>query len=128
MAAYGLDIRQVMQWSYPQLRLISTRYDARIKEERRWQLVLAAGSLGQEAFDSLWEQLGGDPIPRSAAPSAGRGGQKGQQSLPVDAQGNVIAPTGALALWELDPARASTLPFPIATRYVKENSETADGA
>lgn len=115
MAAYGLDIGQITAWTYPQLRLLDRQRRLRERQERRWQLMLAAGTLPPESFDSLWEGLGGAPLKRTAAASAPAEPQAraefGKQSHAVDADGNVVAPPGTPLLSDiaLGKARPPTL-------------------
>lgn len=97
MAAYNRDIHQVMAWSMPQLRLLARYRDARERNERRWQLTLASGSMSQEAAETLWAQLDGDDVQFVSS-----GGQTGEAtgsrsaSHAVDAQGNVRSPGAPL--------------------------------
>lgn len=102
MSAYGLDIPQILGWTFPQLLLLNRRRKERERNERRFQLMLAAGSLAPKMFDSLWQGLGGEPIdlkavetPENPTPAT-VSNKVGQQSHGVDTQGNIVAPTAPL--------------------------------
>ena len=103
MATYGLDIIQVIRWTYPQLRLLARHQRNRIREDRRWQLMLATGTLSPEMWDELWYSLGGNKLGLKSpdAPAGTSGGTShptriGQQSHGVDESGNVVAPGAPL--------------------------------
>lgn len=95
MAAYGQSIPQVMAWTLPQFKLLSRYRDLRDRNTRKWQLVLAAGMMSEEAVETLWSQLEGDDI--EFLPSGGSGSTTsstaglGKQSHAIDSKGNVIA-------------------------------------
>ena len=103
MRAYGRDIREVMAWSMPQLRLMARYRDLRERNKRKWQLTLAAGMMSEEAVETLWEALEGDDegeytrVAPSGGGSGGTGvstsstGKMGQQRHAVDSKGNVRA-------------------------------------
>mgnify|MGYP001590614074 CR=1 FL=1 len=98
MTAYGLDISEVMGWTYPQLRLLKRYRDQRINDERRWALFLASGTLAPEMFDQLWQALGGEKLDlKSQQPASSRGLNPGD----VDDEGNVIAPPGTPLLSDI---------------------------
>ena len=129
MAAYGLDIGQVMAWTFPQLRLLNRRKRERERVERRWQLMLASGSLSPEMLDSLWQSLGGEPLdldsqPEPATePSAPVGGGKSHQ---VDRHGNVVAP-GAPLLSDIAEGKAvapAIIPITVIGKHKKDGQET----
>ncbi len=95
MAAYGQSIPQVMAWTLPQFKLMARYRDIRERSERKWQLVLSAGMMSEEAVETLWAQLEGDEI--EFLPSGGSGSTTsstagiGKQSHAIDSKGNVIA-------------------------------------
>lgn len=95
MAAYGQSIPQVMAWTLPQFKLLSRYRDLRDRNTRKWQLVLSAGMMSEEAVETLWSQLEGDDI--EFLPSGGSGSTTsstaglGKQSHAIDSKGNVIA-------------------------------------
>jgi len=129
MSAYGQGIKEVLRWTFPQLRLIGRYQTERQKEERRWQLLMAAGQMSEEAFDEYWEALDGPPVEHTS-PSGGSNppassGQSGQSgpSFRVDKAGNVIAPAGTPRLGEMSEAQLSTLPFSVKTRWVNRKGE-----
>ncbi len=101
MTAYGRDIPQVMAWTMPQLRLLARYRNIRERDERKWQLVLAAGMMSQEASEMLWAQLEGDDdgeytgiVSTGITSGATAGG--GPRSHGVDSKGNVRAPGAPL--------------------------------
>ncbi len=95
MAAYGQGIPQVMAWTLPQFKLLSRYRDIRERNVRKWELVLSAGTMSEEAVETLWSQLEGDEI--EFLPSGGSGSTTsgtaglGNQSHAIDSKGNVIA-------------------------------------
>ena len=96
MASYGLDISQVLGWTFPQLLLLNRRRAQRERQGLRFQLMLAAGTLPLAAVNHLWQGLGGEPIDVVAveagtAPASSSPGKIGQQSHGVDSKGNVVA-------------------------------------
>lgn len=96
MASYGLDISQVLGWTFPQLLLLNRRRKQRERQGLRFQLMLAAGTLPLAAVNHLWQGLGGEPIDVAAveagtAPASSTPDKIGQQSHGVDSQGNVVA-------------------------------------
>lgn len=84
--------------------------------------------MSEEAFDDLWESLGGEPIAHSGSssgsPSAGRGSSS--RSLPADSQGNVIAPRGTPRLDQMTETQMRLLPFPIVVRLVDGDGNPVD--
>lgn len=107
MAAYGLDIGQVMAWTFPQLRLLNRRQRERVRVERRWQLMLSSGTLSPEMLDSLWQSLGGEPLDVESRPETPPVTAPGsQKSHPVDRGGNVLAP-GAPLLSDIAEGKAA---------------------
>ncbi len=95
MSEYGLDITQVLAWTYPQIRLMRLSQIEREKTDRLWELTLAAGTMNEELFNDLYEGLTGKeregqmlkPVeqqPQSAEMISG-------SSHGVDADGNVVA-------------------------------------
>lgn len=99
MSNYGLDISQITKWTYPQLRLLDKHRRGRERESRRWQLMVASGTLAPEMLDQLWQSVGGEALnlesqPTTTMPSAS--GKIGQQSHGVDRSGNVVAPAAPL--------------------------------
>ena len=128
MHAYGLDIPQVMTWTYPQLKLMLGYQTQRVRDEQRWQLVLAAGMMPQEGFDSLWDALGGSPVTHTSggSSSTSSSGQIGKQSHGVDAHGNVVA-RGAPLLSDIALGKAVT-PHLIPIRVIdKSEAKEEDG-
>jgi hypothetical protein len=94
MVAYGQDIPQIMVWTMPQLRLLARYRDIRERNERRWQLALASGTMSEEAAETLWEQLSDDEggeYSGVVSSDATGGTGSGHRSRPVDAKGNVVA-------------------------------------
>ncbi len=97
MAAYGLNIVQAMEWTYPQLRLLARQRRHRIRDARRWELMLVTGTLGPEMWDELWYTLGGEKLGlKSPEMDDATTYQpvKGQHS--VDEDGNVVASNAPL--------------------------------
>lgn len=125
MSAYGLDINQIMGWTFPQLLLLNRRRKQRERQERRFQLMLTSGTLPPKMFDQLWQSLGGEPIDLDAVtpaevppPVSGD-----RQAHGVDAKGNVVA-SGAPLLSDIALGKASAPPLiPITTINKKENEE-----
>ena len=127
MATYGLDIIQVIRWTYPQLRLLARHQRNRIREDRRWQLMLATGTLSPEMWDELWYSLGGNKLglksPDMPAGAAGTSHptRMGQQSHGVDEEGNVLAP-GAPLLSDIALGKA-VAPHLIPIRVIEKGAE-----
>lgn len=96
MSTYGMDISQILCWTFPQLLLLNRRRKQRERHGHRFQLMLAAGTLSPEMFDQLWQSLGGEPIdldevastPNQVVPTTT---VIGRQTHPVDSKGNVLA-------------------------------------
>ncbi len=115
MSAYGRDIKEVMEWTYPQLRLMARKRSYRDHDDRRWQLMLQTGTLDPEMWDTLWQTLGGKKIglesPERTTPAATSQPTKiGQQSHTVDAEGNIKAP-GAPLLSDIAQGKAAAPPM-----------------
>jgi hypothetical protein len=126
MAAYGLDISEVMAWTYPQLRLMRKARDQRANDERRWNLFLASGTLAPEMFDQLWQVLGGDKLnlksPDAAtAPQSYKAGE-----MTVDDEGNVVAPPGTPLLSDIATGKAMAPPL-IPITKMKIAAKESDG-
>ena len=101
MSAYGLNIMEVMEWTYPQLRLMARKRNYRDRDDRRWQLMLQTGTLDPEMWDMLWQTLGGKKIglesPERVTPvETSHPTKMGQQSHSMDADGNLLAPGAPL--------------------------------
>lgn len=126
MASYGLNIDQVMGWTFPQLRLLNKHHRGRDREARRFQLWLASGTLAPEVLDQLWQGLGGEPLDLKSVPAepqtTATPTKIGQQSHGVDAEGNVIADGPLLSDIAQGKAQAPAL-IPI-TVIKKENDGT----
>lgn len=128
MSTYGLGIGQIMAWTFPQLRLLNRLQRQRERIERRWQLMLASGSLSPEMLDSLWQSLGGEPLNIEQSPppaaesivSSTAGGTHG-----VDRQGNVLAP-GAPLLSDIAEGKA-TAPALIPITVIRKRAEKEQG-
>lgn len=124
MAAYGRDIPQIMRWTYPQLRMMRRYRESRVKDERRWELILSSGTLMPEMFDSIWQQLGGakiglkNPEPPTTGDNTGVG-----QSGGVDEEGNVVAPAGTPLLSDIALGRSVAPPLIPVTRINKSIKE-----
>ena len=94
MSEYGLDISQVLAWTYPQIRLMRINQIEREKAERMWELVLAAGSMNEELFNDLYEGLTGKERSGKMLQSAEQQPKAEMISGSahgVDADGNVVA-------------------------------------
>lgn len=136
MAAYGLDISQILEWTFPQLLLTNRRRKQRERHERRFSLMLMAGSLPPEMFDQLWQGLGGAPIdldavkeaaPASAAAPAAQPTVIGKQAHAVDRKGNVMA-SGAPLLSDIALGKAVAPPLiPITKIDKSEEKKESDG-
>lgn len=132
MSAYGLDISQILGWTFPQLLLLNRRRKQRERHERRFQLMLAAGSLSPQMFDQLWQGLGGEPIDLDAVPSAvpaeaAAPTRIGQQSHSVDAKGNILASAAPL-LSDIALGKAASPPLIRITKIDKsKENEEPDG-
>jgi hypothetical protein len=63
MSEYGLDIIQIVAWTYPQLKLLQKARDYRQKQNKLWDVIVNSGSLGEEAVDSLVEHITGKEAP-----------------------------------------------------------------
>ncbi len=132
MSTYGLDISQILGWTFPQLLLLNRRRKQRERHERRFQLMLAAGSLSSQMFDQLWQGLGGEPIDLDAVSSAvpveaAAPTHIGQQSHSVDAKGNVLASAAPL-LSDIALGKASAPPLIRITKIDKSReNEEPDG-
>ena len=133
MAAYGLDITQILGWTFPQLLLLNRRRKQRERHERRFQLMLVSGTLLPKTFDGLWQGLGGEPIDLDAVEQAATEAspaptRDGRQAHGVDAKGNVLA-LGApllsdIALGKTPAPLVLGQPFPITViGKDKENKE-----
>ncbi len=109
MSAYGLNVDEVLDWTLPQIRLLSEQRSLRVMDERRWELMLSTGTLPPEMWDQLWWTVGGEKLgltsPEPAAESTVPSGKIGQQNHSVDAEGNVLAP-GAPLLSDIALGRA----------------------
>ena len=131
MSAYGLDITQIMGWTFPQLLLLNRQRKQRERQERRFQLMLVSGTLPPPMFNQLWQSLGGEPIdldavtpPETPAPVSASGDR---QAHGVDAKGNVVAP-GAPLLSDIALGKAAAPPLiPITTVGKKKENEELDG-
>ena len=125
MSTYGLDIVQVMEWTYPQLRLLSKQRRGRLRDDRRWELMLMTGTLSPEMWDELWYTLGGVKLGLKSpeAPDAtAYQPAKGQHG--VDEDGNVVAP-GAALLSDIALGKAAAPPLiPIQMIDKGGNKET----
>ena len=102
-----------MSWTYPQLRLMGQHRRYRVRDNRRWELMLATGTLNPEMWDELWHSLGGEKLGLKSpeeSPVAPTGGGPGQRSHGVDAKGNVVAP-GAPLLSDIALGKASAPPL-----------------
>lgn len=136
MSAYGLDIGQILGWTFPQLLLLNRRRKQRERHERRFQLMLVAGTLPPAMFDQLWQGLGGEPIDLDAVPEStpvetATPTQVGRQSHAVDAKGNVVARGAPLlsdiALGKAAPPFMLGQPFPITMIDKKKENKESDG-
>lgn len=127
MTTYGLDISQVVRWTYPQLRLLARHQRNRVREDRRWQLMLATGTLSPEMWDELWYSLGGEKLglkssdTTTATVTTGHPTRIGQQSHGVDSEGNVVAP-GAPLLSDIALGK-SPAPHLIPIRVINKGAE-----
>lgn len=135
MATYGLDISQILGWTFPQLLLLNRRRKQRERNERRFQLMLTAGTMPPRMFDQLWQSLGGEaidlesiestePVESAAAPT-----KIGRQSHNVDSKGNVIARVAPL-LSDIALGKATApplIPVTIIEARKSEENEELDG-
>ncbi len=100
MSAYGLNMNEVLDWTFPQIRLLSEQRSLRVMDERRFALMLQTGTLDPEMWDQLRWSLGGHKLgltsPEPPAESTVPSGKIGQQNHSVDAEGNVLAPGAPL--------------------------------
>lgn len=100
MSAYGLNVDEVLDWTLPQIRLLSEQRSLRVMDERRFALMLQTGTIPPEMWDQLWWSLGGHKLgltsPESPGDSTVPSGKIGQQNHSVDAEGNVLAPGAPL--------------------------------
>ncbi len=124
MAAYGRDIREVVQWTMPQLRMMARYRDIRERGDRRWNLILSADSMSEESFESLWAQLEGDDIQVTSSGSAGGGATGDGKSHSVDSKGNVIA-RGAPLLSDIALGKAVAPPMIPIMQIDKSKEEDA---
>lgn len=112
MAVYGLNMNQVMKWTYPQLRLTTKHRRQRIRHDQRWELMLASGTLNPEMWDELWHTLGGVKLglksPETGDASSVYQPTNGQHA--VDKDGNVVAP-GASLLSDIALGKAAAPPL-----------------
>ncbi len=123
MSAYGLDISQILGWTFPQLLLLNRRRKQRERHERRFQLMLAAGSLSPQMFDGLWQSLGGEPVDLDAVEStapveAATPTSIGRQAHTVDSKGNVLA-RGAPLLSDIALGKTAAPPLIQITKIDK---------
>jgi len=124
MAAYSLNIDQVMGWTYPQLRMMRQRRHTRVQDERRWELLLATGTLPPELFDGLWQSLGGEKLGLKN-PDSPTNTESMSGAHSVDAEGNVVAPPGTPLLSDIALGKAAAPPLiPITSMKTKEIKET----
>ena len=112
MSTYGLDISQIIAWTYPQIRHMRINQLDRERSERLWELTLAAGSMNEEMFDSLYETLVGHEREGKTLQPADGSSTRSQPtevissgSHGVDAKGNVIA-SGAPLLSDIAEGKA----------------------
>lgn len=113
MSTYGLDISQVLAWTYPQIRHMRINQFERERVERMWELTLSAGTMGEEMFDSLYEGLMGHERKGKMLQSADGSSNSSQPSAEVissgshgvDSKGNVIA-SGAPLLSDIAQGKA----------------------
>lgn len=127
MATYGLDIGQVMGWTFPQLRLLARHERNRVREDRRWQLMLASGTLAPEMWDELWHTLGGKKLGLKSSDSpAYMEHQPARGSHGVDEAGNVVAP-GAPLLSDIALGKAHAPPL-IPIRVIDKHKKENDGS
>jgi hypothetical protein len=128
MVAYGLNISQVMAWSMPQLRLLARYRDMRERNDRRWQLALASGTMAEEAAETLWAQLAGDDVQMASSGGSTQSTSSSRQSHMVDSKGNVIARGAPLlsdiALGKVPAPLVLGRPFPITTVGRNKQEET----
>ncbi len=91
MSEYGLDISQIVAWTYPQLKLVQKVRDVRQKQERMWNVMLNAGSLGEEGVDVLVESITGKerPVREHKETSSSIEAQSQTLDHGVDSVGNV---------------------------------------
>ncbi len=132
MTAYGRDIPHVMAWTMPQLRLLARYRDIRERDERKWQLMLASGTMSEEASSELWSQLEGDDDNEgkytvvaqggTTSSSAGGGSQRGHS---VDSHGNVMS-KGAPLLSDIATGKARA-PQLIPIRVIDKSNKENDG-
>lgn len=125
MAVYGLDIVQIMEWTYPQLRLLAKQRRYRIRDERRWSLMLVSGTLNPEMWDELWYTLGGVKLglkSPEASEVATYQPVKGQHG--VDEDGNVVAP-GAPLLSDIALGKAVAPPL-IPIKKIDKGGDKGD--
>lgn len=119
MHAYGLNLDEVLAWTYPQLRLMRQYRDQRERDEKRWELMLATGTLAPEMLDTLWQSIGGEPLNIESKPVPVPATQYKAGSLDVDENGNVVAPPGAPLLSDIAQGKAtapSMIPITVAKR------------
>ncbi len=131
MSAYGLNIDQIMGWTFPQLLLLNRRRKQRERDTRRFQLMLVAGSLAPQMFDYLWQGLGGEPIDldevESEAPSTPAPSSAEFQVHGVDEKGNVTS-RGAPLLSDIALGKATApLSVPITKIDRSEDKEKPNG-
>ncbi len=123
MTAYGLNIIQVMEWTYPQLRLTTKHRHQRVRNDHRWELMLASGTLNPEMWDELWYALGGVKLglksPETDDPAMIYQPAKGQHT--VDKDGNVVAPAAPL-LSDIALGKAAAPPL-IPIRVIDKSRE-----
>lgn len=122
MSEYGLDISQIVSWTYPQLRLVQQARDARQKHEKVWQIILASGSLGEEGVDTLIEGVTGK-APPEREPRAEKA-QEVPHTLDhgVDSQGNVKA-AGAPLLSDIALGKAN-IPGALGNQIIRVRKTT----
>ncbi len=130
MAAYSRDIRQVMSWTMPQLRLLGRYRAIRERNERRWELALASGMMSQEASETLWAQLGDDEEEGEYTGVIATGtvtsGGNSHSNHTVDSKGNVRAPNAPL-LSDIALGKATAPPLIPITSIEKSKRKEENG-
>ncbi len=109
MFAYGLDIQDIMAWTYPQLLLLQKTRNVRVKQNRLFELYIASGTLSEDGFDDLFKAISGKEPNRSNRESQPKQPARSSQEITrdhnVDKAGNVLA-AGAPLLSDIAKGKA----------------------